>query len=106
MKSEVIVCIVERGKADAVVKKAVAAGAGGATIFYGRGAGENTFSFFHSLNVDSSKEIILILATEAGKAAIIDAIVMEARLEEHGRGILFTLPAGDVRGIKVPPAKT
>ena len=39
MGLEAIVCILERGKANDVVKKAVEAGARGATIFFARGSG-------------------------------------------------------------------
>ena len=55
MELEAIICIVERGRANDVVHQAVEAGAGGATIFFGRGSGETTFSFFHSLKVESAK---------------------------------------------------
>ncbi|MGI5870150.1 MAG: P-II family nitrogen regulator [Kiritimatiellia bacterium] len=98
MELEAIICIVERGKAQDVVHKAVDAGAGGATIFYGRGAGETTFSFFHSLKIESSKEIIIIIVTSEKKAAVVEAMVEAARVEENGRGVLFTVPVNEIRG--------
>ena len=100
MNNEGIVCIIERGKADAVVKAAIAAGAGGATIFFGRGSGAQTFSFFHSLNVDSAKEIIIIIVTPETRAAVVDALTAAARLNEPGKGLLFTFPITEIRGIK------
>ena len=101
MNNEGIVCIIERGKADATVKAAIAAGAGGATIFFGRGSGAQTFSFFHSLNVDSAKEIIIIIVNPKIRDAVVDAITASARLDEPGKGILFTFPITEVRGIKL-----
>ena len=97
MGIKAIVYIVERGKANAIVKKAVAAGATGATIFFARGAGEDTFSFFHSLNIDSSKEVILTLVPEDKKQAIIDAICTAAK-EEKGKGLIFTFPIDEIIG--------
>ena len=101
MNNEVIVCIIERGKADAVVKAAVAAGAGGATIFFGRGSGAMTFSFFHSLNVDLAKEIIIILVGHDTRPKVVEAITQTAHLDEPGKGLLFTFPVSEVRGITV-----
>jgi Nitrogen regulatory protein PII len=100
MNAEGIICIIERGKADAVTKAAVKAGAGGATVFFGRGAGAATFSFFHSLNIDSAKEIITIVVTAEARAAVVNAISKAAQLDEPGKGILFTFPITEVRGIK------
>ena len=101
MNAEAIFCVVERGKADSVVKKAVEAGAGGATIFYGRGSGEATFSFFHSLKVESSKEVIIIVVTQEKKAKILDAILAASHVDEDGKGILFTMPIGDIHGMRL-----
>lgn len=99
MSSEALFCVVERGKADRIVKKAVEAGARGATIFYGRGAGADTFSFFHNLNVESSKEIIVIVVPEEKKEKILGAILAESHVDEEGRGILFTVPVGEMHGM-------
>ena len=100
MSAEGIFCIIERGKADAVAKAAVSAGAGGATIFFGRGSGAMTFSFFHSLNVDSAKEIIIIVVTQEVRDAVVDAISKAACLDKQGKGVLFTFPVSEIRGIK------
>jgi len=84
MSSEALFCVVERGKADRIVKKAVEAGARGATIFYGRGAGADTFSFFHNLNVESSKEIIVIVVPEEKKEKILGAVLAESTSMKKG----------------------
>ncbi len=99
MSAEAVFCVVERGKADRIVKKAVEAGARGATIFYGRGAGADTFSFFHNLNVESSKEIIIIVVPPAKKETILSAILAESHVDEEGRGILFSVPVGEMHGM-------
>ncbi len=99
MEYEAIVVIVERGKANAIVKKASEAGAHGATIAYGRGSGEQVFSFFRSLQVESSKEIILIIAPEDKVQDLFKVVVDAGNVLEKGKGIAFTVPIRNLCGI-------
>lgn len=93
--------IVERGQADHVVDKAKEQGAEGATVFYGRGTGQEEFKrFFHHLQVESSKEIILILVKEEQVDRILGAVVKAAKLTEPGKGIAFTLPVSNLVGLE------
>lgn len=102
MEYEAIVVIVERGKANAIVKKVVDAGAQGATIAYGRGSGEQVFSFFRSLQVESSKEIILIIAPIENLQALFEVVVDAAKVREKGKGIAFTIPIRNLTGVSAP----
>lgn len=99
MEYEAIVVIIERGKANAVVKKVVEAGAQGATIAYGRGSGEQVFSFFRSLQVESSKEIILIIAPIDQLESLFAVVVDAAKVKEKGKGIAFTIPIRNLTGV-------
>lgn len=99
MDYQAIVVIVERGKANDVVKKVAAAGAYGATIAYGRGSGEQVFSFFRSLQVESSKEIILIIVDSEKLQELFDVVVEAAKVKEKGKGIAFTVPICNLVGI-------
>lgn len=101
MGYEAIVVIVERGKANEVVKKVTDAGAHGATIAFGRGSGEQVFSFFRSLQVESSKEIILIIAKSETLPALFDVVVDAAKVKEKGKGIAFTVPINNLVGISM-----
>lgn len=94
-----IVTIVERGKADKIVEHAKAAGASGATIIYGRGTGENEIKRFLNINIDSSKEIILILTEVEKHKQITNAIVKAGKIKEAGTGIIFTIPITDLIGL-------
>ncbi|NMB39040.1 MAG: P-II family nitrogen regulator [Firmicutes bacterium] len=91
--------VVERGKADSIVEEAKKAGAFGATILYGRGTGEKEFKKFFNLNIESSKEVIFILAERSEKGPIIDALVKAGKLDDPGTGILFTVPVMDLIGL-------
>lgn len=101
MDFEAIVAIVERGKANAIVKKVAEAGAIGATIAYGRGSGEQVFSFFRSLQVESSKEIILVISPREKLQALYDVVVEAAKVKEKGKGIAFTIPICNLTGISL-----
>ena len=99
MDHEAIVVIVERGKANAIVKKASEAGARGATIAFGRGSGEHLFSFFRSLQIEPSKEIILIISPKEKTEELFEVIVDAAHIREPGKGIAFTVPIGHLAGM-------
>lgn len=87
-----IVAIIERGRADKVIEAAKEVGATGATIFYGRGTGESEVKRFLNVNIEASKEIILILSEKAKLKNIMRAMVVSGRLKEPGTGIVFTVP--------------
>lgn len=95
-----ILAIVERGKADRVVKAAKEKGASGATIFYGRGTGETEVKKFLNMHIEASKEIILILSGEDKLKPIMDAMVEAGKLKEPGTGVIFTLPISNLVGLR------
>lgn len=94
-----IVAIVERGKADKVINAAKEKGAKGATIFYGRGTGETEAKKFLKIHVESSKEIIMILAETHIYKGIMEAMVKAGNLKEPGTGIIFTVNIYDLIGL-------
>lgn len=94
-----IVAIVERGKADRVVDAAKKVGASGATIFYGRGTGESEVKKFLNVNIEASKEIIIILTEIEKIKDILKAMVKAGKLKEPGTGIIFTLSIDDLIGL-------
>ena len=96
---EALVAIVERGKADKLVDEAKKAGARGATVFYGRGAGAHEAKKLFSIPIDACKEIIIILVETSNLKPIKDAMVRAGDLNRPGTGILFTLPVSSVIGL-------
>ncbi|MBP8933688.1 MAG: P-II family nitrogen regulator [Candidatus Atribacteria bacterium] len=96
-----IFSVVERGKADHLVEKAKKAGAKGATILYGRGTTtDSELKQFLSFHIESSKEIIIILAEKENAEAIQKALIEAGRLDEPGTGILFSVPVLHLTGLK------
>ena len=99
MDSLCIIAVVERGKADKIVDEAKEVGARGATIFYGRGTGESEVKRFLNIHIESSKEIILVLSDDEKYKVIFDAMIEAGKLNEPGKGIIFTLPILNIAGI-------
>ena len=96
---ELIVAIVERGRGNSVAKAAAEAGAGGATIYFARGAGEHTVSFFGSLKVDPGKEVVWILTEDDKAESLFTAVSAAAQTDKKGRAVVFTLPVKRVAGL-------
>jgi len=94
-----IVAIVERGKANKIVEAAKKVGATGATIFYGRGTGESEVKKFLSVNIEASKEVIIILSEKDELRTIVEAMADAGQLEEPGKGIIFTVPVTNLLGL-------
>jgi nitrogen regulatory protein PII len=94
-----IIVIVERGKAEQLINKAKGAGAQGATVVYGRGTGETEAKKFFNIQIESSKEIIIILTENAKLKNIFNTLVEAGRLKEPGTGVIFTVPVSNLVGL-------
>lgn len=88
---QAIFVIVDKGLAETVVSSAETAGAKGATVINGRGAGVHETSKLFSMEIEPEKEIVLIIAKVECIGAITDAISKAAHLDEPGQGILFVV---------------
>ncbi|MBT8115891.1 MAG: hypothetical protein KJP04_10930 [Arenicella sp.] len=84
-----ITCVVQRGKADAVVKAAQDAGAQGATIYYGYGSGVRERLGILGLAIDVEKEIIIILVADDQVDRIFERMYFAAELDVPGAGIIY-----------------
>ena len=81
---KLITCIVQRGRADKVVDAAMAAGAQGATISFGRGTGVRERLGLMGLLIRPEKEIIYIVTQQEESEEVMAAVVKAARLKEIG----------------------
>ena len=84
-----ITCVVQRGKADAIVQAAQDAGAQGATIHYGYGSGVRERLGLLGLAVDVEKEIITILCGDDQTDRIFEKMYFAAELDLPGAGIIY-----------------
>ena len=87
-----ICCVVEYGLSDTVMDAATTAGAHGATVHVGTGIGlrERFRKLEWALNTE--REIIRIIVSRELCDDVIKAISQAAKLDEPGRGIVFTTP--------------
>lgn len=96
---QAIFVVVDKGFAELVVSAAEGAGARGATVINGRGAGVHETSKLFSMEIEPEKEIVLIIA----KVEFVDAIAMAindaAKMNEPGNGILFVVDIKKSHGL-------
>lgn len=89
---KLILAVVQRGKADDVVKAAIQAGAPAATVWHGRGQGIRERLGVLGLAILPEKEIILLVLEEWLLDQVVNAMTKEGKLDQPGLGIIFVLP--------------
>ena len=99
-KHELIIVIVNEGYSEKVMDAAREAGARGGTIVHARGTANKDIEKKYGLVVTPQKEMIYILANVKTRDAIMSAINKVAGIETNGQGIVFSLPASNVSGLK------
>ena len=100
MKYKVIVAALKPDVTDKVVDAAKGCGISGATIVPGRGTGMQEARTFLGLTLETQTDVVLFVAEEDLVEPVLAAIHKAGRLDEHGTGIVFVLPAEQVAGIK------
>ncbi|NLF45221.1 MAG: P-II family nitrogen regulator [Syntrophomonadaceae bacterium] len=96
---DLIVTIVNKGKAEKVVEVSKQAGAEGGTILFGRGTGIHEKAKLFGIPIEPEKEIVLTLIPRAKTQIVLDAILNHTDLCKPGKGIAFVLPVDKIAGI-------
>ncbi len=91
-KFELVVCIVNAGYSENVMKAARSAGARGGSIIRGRGSANPESEEFFGVTIQPDKEIVLVLVSADIKDAVLKAVYKNAGLSTEGAGIAFSLP--------------
>ena len=99
-KHELIVCIVNAGFSQNVMEGARAAGAQGGSFIRARGSANPEAEEFFSINIQSDKEMVLILVPKAIKDDVLKAIYKNCGLGKDAQGIVFSLPVNRTTTIK------
>jgi len=102
--TQMIVAIVQRGKADRPIKAALKAGASSAVAFFGRGLGIRERLGLLGLAVQPEKEIVMIVVPETETNVVVRAMVRAGNLDQPGVGFLFVMPVEAMVGLGAPPA--
>lgn len=98
MKSNLIVCVVEEGRADKIVEAVLNAGIHGATIFPAKGTGARQQFGYLAMFVKPEKEVILIVTKEDQTEKVFDLVVQEGHLDRPGKGFAFIQKVEKVMG--------
>lgn len=94
-----IFSIVERGLAESVMDAATEAGARGGTIINARGSGIHETSKLFAMEIEPEKEIVLIISEADQTESITKAIREKMKIDEPGRGIVFTTEISHAVGL-------
>jgi len=90
---QLITCVVERGRADEVMKAAMKAGAPAATIYFARGSGiRERLTVLLKIAISPEKEVIEIVASTDKADAIFEAMVEAGQMDLPGKGFIYMLP--------------
>jgi len=96
---DLIVTIVEKGKAEDVIEFSKKGGAEGGTILGGRGAGIHETTKILGILIEPEKEVVLTLIRKEKMEAVLNAIHQGMELDKPGHGIAFVVDVPRVVGI-------
>lgn len=99
-KYELIFVILNEGHTDEVMDAARPAGAGGGTVIAAKGTGLMQTEKFRGLSLATEREVLLIVASTAKKAAIMQAILEKAGPDSGAGAVCFSLPVSQVAGLR------
>lgn len=94
-----IMAIVNHGYASQAMHVAKEAGATGGTIINARSMGATDSVKFFGISIQDEKEILLILANNSIKSAVMKAISDKAGVSTECGGIILSLPVDNVLGL-------
>lgn len=98
-ENDLIVTIVNRGFSDYVVETARQAGATGATIINARGTSLHETDKFLGISIQPEKEVVLILVRKENRNKIMTEICIASNLNQEGKGLCFSLPVSNLKGV-------
>lgn len=98
---DLIITIVEKGKAEDVIEFSKRAGAEGGTILSGRGCGAHDTSKLLGILIEPEKEAVLTLIPRSKTNTVLTAIEIGMDLNKPGNGIAFVLNVSNVVGLGV-----
>jgi len=98
-KLDLIFCIVQRGRADKIIKNAMKAGAGGATTWFARGSGIREKLGLLGIAISPEKEVIMVVTTPDLTEKVFAAIVAAGKLDVPGQGLAFVTEIKQLAGI-------
>ena len=99
IKHSVIAAIVDRGYSTEVMTAAREAGASGGSVIHSRHISDGNVSNLFGFSANEDKEIVLIVATEESRAAIMSKIGERCGIHSEAKGAVISLPIESVVGL-------
>lgn len=99
MGYEAIFTIVNKSAIDDVIDAAEEAGATGGTVFHGRGLGKKEKFRLFNFEIEPEKEMLMMLAPAEKIEYIVEHMKQKLDIEQHGRGIIFTMNVNKAVGL-------
>ncbi len=96
---QLIITIVDQGKAEDVIECAKKGGAEGGTILTGRGAGTKDTAKVLGILIEPEKEVIFTLIEKEKTDSVLEAISTGMELAKPGKGIAFVIDVPKAIGI-------
>lgn len=84
-----IICVVQKGMADDVIKAARDAGAQGSTVYYARGYGVRERLGLLGVAVDVEKEVVNIVVSTDQADRIFEKMSVAAKMDTPGMGFMY-----------------
>jgi len=94
-----IMAFVNQGYSEEVMAAAKPAGAGGGTVFHSRRVGSDETQQLWGITIQEEREVVLILASQENKLAIMQAITEKCGIKSEANGFVISMPVDGVVGI-------
>ena len=91
--------IVDRHEGQKAVQIAQENGARGASLVHGRGSAKEVKSILFNMNIEEEKDLVIMLVKTELADQIKNAIYEQMQLKDENKGIIYTLPVIEVRGL-------
>ncbi len=96
-----VIAVVNQGFAQVVMEAARDAGCRGGTIIHARGTGHLGAQKKYGIAVTPEKEFIIMLVANEFVDPVIKAVDKAVGLNTDGHGVVFSIPAEHISGIKI-----
>lgn len=94
-----IMAVVNQGYSGEVMDAARPVGASGGTVFHSRQLGSEEAMKFWKISVQQEREVVIILARNEDKLAIMQAIGQKCGMQSEAQGFVLSLPVDEVAGL-------
>ena len=99
--THLIIAILNKGCSDMAMEAAREAGAGGGTIIRAKGTYGKGEEHFFAMTLAEEKDMVLIVATEAQRKPIMQALMRQATEKPEMGTVTFSLPVSDTMGLRL-----